>query len=190
MYYKVLDKNLCSAVTHPNMKEYKVGQFVHANAGEYLFVFDTLEHAEDFAGNNGELLVYSCDIEGRVDIGTVTEFLNKCGLEQRYLPIGTRLVNGVKLVKQVEEKRKLQILYFVPTNGYGNITEVQEYTDNTFDCPKYRRESENIVYGGDNKYTLNKDDNGFFLTYSAAVAQAIKILVSNHFNVKGIEYNG
>lgn len=63
-YYKVVNNNLMSAITNcADSVQYAMDNFVYSKRpGTYLFVFNDLDSAIAFAGN--EFLVYECEVEG------------------------------------------------------------------------------------------------------------------------------
>lgn len=196
MYYKVVNVDNESATSHENSVQYTTEKFVSSVPGHYLFVFDTLENARKFISNAKNHKIYECEVQGVVDIKTISQFLASCHLDSSKLPIGTVLVTSVKLIKEISQTPKIvNTYYFIPANSWGctTITKVEEYDDGKMidKTRKYNNyfvklSDTTICANGINTYIINQFSNGFFLTDNQDIVQAIQTLIQNGYDVSSI----
>ena len=70
-YYKVLGPNLTSfnqqRLDMPNSLQYKEHEWTFAPSGKPLFIFDTLDHAQNFIKNYTDCgpRIFECEVEGQ-----------------------------------------------------------------------------------------------------------------------------
>lgn len=114
-YYKVCSQshdNITSAVGNAN---YKIGEFTYGENGDFLFIFDTLQHAEDFIKSKiackADKAVFECECIGVADKDNVNGFYTKYVSD---LPDGTMFAYGVKLLKNLTEDNT----YYAPGSEF------------------------------------------------------------------------
>jgi len=187
MYYKIVSQDLFSISKYYNTTyckpvQYKLGEYVYAANGTFLFIFNDLEKAKQAKKINGWIGdIYECEAEG-VQIDR-PEFLKNFGTT----PDGTVFAYGVKLTKcvAVEPPRVIKDWYFVPTveDSSSIITHVKEYDDGkcidqygtkTYKVTTAGIHSERIgMIGGTTHYHLNQNYNGYYLTNDKELADSL-----------------
>ncbi|HEY5770311.1 MAG TPA: hypothetical protein VIS71_10745 [Terrimicrobium sp.] len=124
--FKVVDTHLRSSLSLPSYSVcYRVGEFIRAPEGTKFFVFDSLEHADDFMRLDPDLRIWRATARGlspadrrvchpkeRVDIEDFWRVHNSGGsygvLGGRRVPSGTLWADEVRLDERLQSEESPQ----------------------------------------------------------------------------------